>query len=316
VDHQEVEWEQAGYWQQHTDVLSESGLDEARTRGAGTGQAGAEDDLGVLLPDRPPGRARVRILFCAVAVAVAVTAVVAVVRPARRSAPPSSAERPTTALNVETPEPLPGSSTADTAAGAVPSLTPPPEPAELSPTPPATTSAGKTTGAPRTTAATKAGGATPAAVPVTAPAAGMVVRVVSRASGDSIGVAQGSTVDGAPIVASSNIAATAQQWRLVAADEGCFGLVNVHSGLALDDPDGSTDDGVQMQQWTTVSGDVNQAWCFRPVGAGLFSIRNLAAGTLLDLRDGGRDDGTAIQQWGADPAAPNANQTWLLLRVR
>jgi len=42
---------------------------------------------------------------------------------------------------------------------------------------------------------------------------------------------------------------------------------------------------------------------------------SLASGLLLDLRDGVRVDCVAIQEWSADPAAPNANQTWQLIRV-
>jgi hypothetical protein len=138
--------------------------------------------------------------------------------------------------------------------------------------------------------------------------------VVNRASGQHFGVAQSATSNGALIVQGTTTGSS-EQWRLIAAPGGCYQLVNVHSGMALNDPDGSRTDGTQMQQWTTAAGDPNQVWCFRSIGGSAYSIRNLASNSLLDLRDGVPGAGVAIQEWGADPAAPNANQTWQLLRT-
>jgi hypothetical protein len=154
----------------------------------------------------------------------------------------------------------------------------------------------------------------PAAPPavVTNPAGGMVVRLVNRASGRMVGVARAG--DGAPIVQLSDTG-TRAQWRLDAAGPGCFQLVNVESGRAVDNPDGTYVDGTQMQQWELVPGNTNQTWCLRSVGSGWFSVRNQTSGSLLDLRDGGTADGTPIQQWSADPAAPDFNQSWQLIRV-
>jgi Ricin-type beta-trefoil lectin domain-like len=154
----------------------------------------------------------------------------------------------------------------------------------------------------------------PPAPTVVAPADGLTVFVVSQASSEHFGVAQEATSDGALIVQSTRTD-SAQQWRLVAAGGGCYQLVNAHSGMALDDPNGSRANGTQMQQWTIGAGNPNQTWCFHSIGGGAYSISNLASGSLLDLRDGVLGDGVAVQEWGADPAAPNANQTWLLFRT-
>ncbi len=176
---------------------------------------------------------------------------------------------------------------------------------------------------PRPTRSARPGSTTspPAPVPspprptAIAPTPDAVVRLVSRATGGSVGVSGGSTGAGALIVQSGGASDSAQQWRLIPAHSGCYHLLNIRSGMAMDNPDGSSVDGVQMQQYTYFWGNTNQAWCFQPVGGGWYTIRNLTSGSLLDLRDGRPSNGTAIQQWGADPAAPNFNQSWRLIPV-
>jgi hypothetical protein len=155
----------------------------------------------------------------------------------------------------------------------------------------------------------------PAAAGPAAPADGLTVLVVNQASGQHFRVAQDATSNGALIVQGTTTSSS-ERWRLVAAPDGCYQLVNVHSGMALNDPDGSSTDGTQMQQGTTTVDIPSQVWCFRSVGGSAYSIRNLASDSLLDLRDGVSGDGVAIQEWGADPAAPNANQTWQLVRTQ
>ncbi|MFI2710493.1 RICIN domain-containing protein [Micromonospora sp. NPDC018662] len=154
-----------------------------------------------------------------------------------------------------------------------------------------------------------------APVAYSTPRAGITVRLVSLASGKSAGVSQGSGADGARIAQSGDAAGPAQHWRMVAGRSGCYQLINVRSGKSLDNTDGTSTNGMQMQQWTWYQASANQSWCFQSVGSGRYSIRNMTSGFLLDIRDGGTADGVAVQQWNADPAAPNANQTWLLARV-
>ncbi|WP_238013793.1 chitosanase [Dactylosporangium sp. AC04546] len=152
--------------------------------------------------------------------------------------------------------------------------------------------------------------AAPPAETTVAPRDGLVVRITA-ANGKWVGVADGASTDGAKIVLSGN-SGPAQLWRLVASHSGCFHLINAQSGKALDNPDGTWTNGVQMQQWEYFWGNYNQSWCFTAVDRGHYSISNLANYYLLDVHDGGGADGTPIQQWGADPAAPNSNQTWRL----
>ncbi|MET7426059.1 chitosanase [Dactylosporangium sp. NPDC005555] len=143
------------------------------------------------------------------------------------------------------------------------------------------------------------------------PRDGLVVRIAAT-SGKWVGVAAAAADDGAGIVLSGNTG-LAQQWRIVESHSGCFHLINVKSGKALDNPDGTWTNGVQMQQWEYFWGNYNQSWCFTPIGGGRYSISNLTNRYLLDVRVGGAGDGTPIQQWGADPAAPNSHQTWRLV---
>ena len=154
----------------------------------------------------------------------------------------------------------------------------------------------------------------PTAPSAVAPSNGIVVRLVSVASGQSVGVRDGASSDGAPAV-QRTVTGEATRWRLVRTSGGCYYLINVYSGKALDNPEGSRADGTQMQQWATESGSVGQSWCFQSLGSQRYSIRNVASGSLLDVREGPSGDGVAIQQWSADPANPNANQTWQLIRV-
>ncbi|MEV6810744.1 RICIN domain-containing protein [Micromonospora sp. NPDC051296] len=149
----------------------------------------------------------------------------------------------------------------------------------------------------------------------TAPRAGITVRMVSYATGKSASVSGGSGADGARVVQSGSAGDTAQHWRILAGRSGCYHLVNVGTGKAFDNTDGTSVNGMQMQQWTYDNGNPNQIWCFTGLGDSRYSIKNMTSGFLLDIRDGGTADGVAVQQWNADPANPNANQTWRLIQV-
>lgn len=172
-----------------------------------------------------------------------------------------------------------------------------------------TSSRGVPTPTPPRTAGTPTHTTAPAA-PVT-PASGTVVRIVNPRTGMAISAT--SSADGSPIEAIHSTGATAR-WRLVSSN-GCYSLVNVGTGKALDNPDGSREDGTTMQLWTYIPGNANQTWCFTGVGPSLYSLLGYSGGCLLDLRDGGTADGTVIQQWGAPPQYPDDNQTWRLVQA-
>jgi hypothetical protein len=218
---------------------------------------------------------------------------------------------------------LPGPGTPASATTSVPQPPQPPAPAGRTSRPPTGSASPTTSGSgpsasdttpatgPTTTGSTSSQPltsltATPPPVPVVNPGDGMVVRVVNQDSGQAMSVAGDSTNDGALIV-QSPATSTVEQWRLVGVFGSCFALVNQFTGKALDDPQGSRDDGTQMQQWAYGVGDVNQMWCLRSVGKGQFSIQSIRSGQLLDLSDEG--DAGVIQSNGSS-SDPDTSQTW------
>lgn len=85
-------------------------------------------------------------------------------------------------------------------------------------------------------------------------------------------------------------------------------IVNLHSGLALDDTNGSTSNGTIMQLWTQYSGDANQEWSLVSAGNGYYYIINRTSGLALDDTNGSTSNGTLVQQWTQYNG--NANQQW------
>ena len=147
------------------------------------------------------------------------------------------------------------------------------------------------------------------------PTAGHVFRIASRQSGKDVNVSGSSTANSAQIVQNIDSGDTSEQWRLVDAGSGYFNIINVNSGLALDDPSGSTSNGTIMQQYgITGTGNSNQQWQITAVGSGFYKIVNRTSGLSLDLTGGSLAENTAIQQYSA---AGNGNfgQNWQFLPV-
>lgn len=86
-------------------------------------------------------------------------------------------------------------------------------------------------------------------------------------------------------------------------------LSAAHSGKCLDIPDGSSQDGVQLQQYGCHGGS-NQQWRFEPVaGADTYLVRSAHSGKCLDVAGGSTDNGAAVQQWSCHGGT---NQQWRL----
>jgi glucosylceramidase len=98
---------------------------------------------------------------------------------------------------------------------------------------------------------------------------------------------------------------------LLDAGNGYYNIVNVNSGKALDDTNGSTTNGTQVQQSTLNTGSFNQQWLLTSGGNGYYTLTNRTSGLALDLNAGGLGDGTAIQQWAG--TSGNLNQQWQLV---
>lgn len=140
---------------------------------------------------------------------------------------------------------------------------------------------------------------------------GQTYRIVSRFSGKPFGVNGASTQNGGQIVQWTHDSDPDQEWTLLDAGSGYYYIENVNSGLVLDDTNGSTSNGTQMQQWALGTGDTNQEWQITSAGGGYYTITNRHSGLVLDLTGGGLGDGTAIQQWSG--SSGDLNQQWALV---
>ncbi|HEX8329613.1 MAG TPA: cellulase family glycosylhydrolase [Hymenobacter sp.] len=121
-------------------------------------------------------------------------------------------------------------------------------------------------------------------------------RIVARHSGKVLGVAGGSTVDGADITQYTNSGATNQQWNVVSLGSGAYSIRAVHSGKAMDLSGSSTADGGDINQWT-YSGGNNQRWRIESVGSGYYHIVSVASNKCVDVPGASTTDGVAINQW-------------------
>ncbi|MGW8350912.1 glycosyl hydrolase family 95 catalytic domain-containing protein [Streptomyces wedmorensis] len=132
-------------------------------------------------------------------------------------------------------------------------------------------------------------------------------RLVNRASGKALDVANESTGNGAPVIQWSWTGGDNQRWRLEPNYDGSFRLSNVHSGKVLDNPGASTTHGQPLDQWTDTDSP-NQWWKLVPSGTtGHYHLVNVSSGLRMDVANGSTADGAAIVQ---SPAAASAAQEW------
>ena len=149
----------------------------------------------------------------------------------------------------------------------------------------------------------------------TVPSAGHVFKIASRQSGKPFGVDGGSTANSAGIIQYIDDGDSDQLWRLADAGSGYFNLINVKSGLALDDPSGSTANGTQLQQYAiSGTGNSNQQWKVTSAGGGFYTIVNRTSGLGVDLSGGSLANSTKIQQY-AISGTGNYGQNWQFVPV-
>ena len=90
-----------------------------------------------------------------------------------------------------------------------------------------------------------------------------------------------------------------------------FYILNMESGLALDDTNFSTSNGNIMQQWQPTGG-TNQQWNLVSLPDGNDEIVNTYSGKVLDDTNWSTSNGTQIQQW---QYAGGINQQWKLVAL-
>jgi predicted alpha-1,6-mannanase (GH76 family) len=92
---------------------------------------------------------------------------------------------------------------------------------------------------------------------------------------------------------------------------GTYIITSVHSGLAIEDPDFSSKDGEDMDQYTVNHG-TNQQWTVTNLGSNVITLTNGASGQLLDVDAASKSNGALVDQW---PANNQTNQQWNVIPV-
>ncbi|MGW6602090.1 RICIN domain-containing protein [Streptomyces sp. NPDC055036] len=134
-------------------------------------------------------------------------------------------------------------------------------------------------------------------------------RVINRASGKALDVADESTGNGASVIQWPWSGGANQKWRLLPNHDGSFRLANVNSGKVLDNPGASTDHGRPLDQWTDTDAP-NQWWNLLPAGTeGHYQLVNGTSGLHADVENGSTADGARIVQM---PVRGSAGQEWFL----
>ncbi|MEU9671794.1 RICIN domain-containing protein [Streptomyces bobili] len=135
-------------------------------------------------------------------------------------------------------------------------------------------------------------------------------RVVNRASGKVLDVANESTANGAPVIQWSWSGRVNQKWRLRPNHDGSFHLPNVHSGKVLDNPGASTTPGQALDQWTDTDSP-NQWWKLVPSWtSGYYHLVNGSSGLYAGVENGSKSNGARIVQLSADGSA---GQEWAIV---
>jgi hypothetical protein len=135
--------------------------------------------------------------------------------------------------------------------------------------------------------------------------------IINRETGKGLGVAGGSTYDGANVVQWTFTGEPNQRWRVTELRSGEYAIVNEGSGKVLDVVDNALRENganVQQYQW---HGRENQRWRIEPTGQGYYRIISVASGKCLDVFEKSNRDGANIHQWDCHG---DRNQEWQLQR--
>jgi outer membrane protein assembly factor BamB len=92
---------------------------------------------------------------------------------------------------------------------------------------------------------------------------------------------------------------------------GTYIVAAVNSGLAIDDPDFSKTDGLDMQIYTVNDG-TNQQWTINNVSSNVITLANVSSGQFLDVSGASKSSGALVDQW---PANGQTNQEWNVISL-
>lgn len=123
-------------------------------------------------------------------------------------------------------------------------------------------------------------------------------------------VNSGSLADGATVDIAADTGATYQRWNVIAVGNGSYRIVNVNSGLDLEDPGYANTNGSKVDQWQDGgAASWNEYWWLTQQADGTYRISS--AGSGLDLEVNGSTG--AVDQWQDVPGA--SNEHWQLIPI-
>lgn len=130
--------------------------------------------------------------------------------------------------------------------------------------------------------------------------------IINETDDKCLDVKDGSTANGARVLAYPCQGTNNQRWNAVKRADGYYQIINRNSGKCLDVTDVSVADGAPMQQWDCAGSD-NQAWAI--TSGGLSPMRAKHSGKCLDLPGSTQADNAQIQQWTCNGTGA---QNWIL----
>ena len=135
--------------------------------------------------------------------------------------------------------------------------------------------------------------------------------IVSRSSGKSLAIADGSEEDGAALVQQDFTGAAYQIWQVEDLGDGYYAITAQHSEKALDLQDFTNKDGVKLQQNPWMN-SWDQHWVIQKLNGGFYRITSRQSNQALDVYEMNQMNGGTVclwTYWGGD------NQQWRLLPI-
>ncbi|BDI31212.1 hypothetical protein CCAX7_32630 [Capsulimonas corticalis] len=131
--------------------------------------------------------------------------------------------------------------------------------------------------------------------------------IVNQNSGLALGIAGASTSDSANAVQWGDNGGDDHNWAIVPVSSPIasghrYHIVNAHSGLFLDNPNGTNVAGTYLQQFVNTYSPA-QEWVLNNVGGDLWTAVNYAGGLALDDYGWSNTAGTQIDEWSFNGAA-------------
>lgn len=127
-------------------------------------------------------------------------------------------------------------------------------------------------------------------------------------------VTDASLINSAPVQLWSYAGGVNQQWQAVPQGGGNYHFVVRHSGRCLDVPGASTDNAVQLQQYTC-NGTVAQSFAMVPAGTSdsvdpnaWYNLVNRGSNRCVDARGGNAANGAVVQQYTCNGTASQSFQ--------